>query len=177
MAAPSHKLPPKPPILCVAPQELATWRLPFEGMNPFQIITHVLGHVNAHPCGSGLPIPAPQDLPAGLLPSWQEYTDLMQACWRVMAEERPQFGEVVQRLRCALARGVCGGLRVECRQASGAGVGAGTRCKALVALGTRVLCSRVPCPLPSLHPIASASGRCLRRNSKPSSRCRAAALR
>lgn len=79
--------------------EMATWRLPFEMMNPFQIITHV----QSHPTSSGLDVPDPGDLPAGPFPGWPQYAELMQACWRRDPEARPKFEGVAQSLRALLA--------------------------------------------------------------------------
>lgn len=69
-------------------------------LQAFQIITHVQSHVQANGSGSGLVIPAPQELPAGLFPSYRDLCDLMQACWARDPAQRPTFAEIVQRLRC-----------------------------------------------------------------------------
>lgn len=58
-------------------------------------------HVQSHGGGSGLAVPAVHELPAGMFPSYREYTELMQACWAKEPEQRPTFSEIVQRLRCS----------------------------------------------------------------------------
>lgn len=46
------------------------------------------------------PLPAdPSRLPGGTFPGMQGYLELMQACWAQRPQDRPAFGEVVERLR------------------------------------------------------------------------------
>lgn len=76
--------------------ELAAWKLPFEELNFFQIITLVQRSSEAD-C---LPPPPPDKLPAGPFSGYAEYVELMQACRAHEPAARPKFGVVVQRLRC-----------------------------------------------------------------------------
>lgn len=82
---------PNPPPPCPAPTAAH--------LQAFQIITHVQSHVQAHGSGSGLVVPAPQELPAGLFPSYRELCELMQDCWAKDPTQRPTFSDIVQRLR------------------------------------------------------------------------------
>lgn len=86
-------------------------------LQAFQIITHVQSHVLTHGSGSGLVIPAPQDLPAGLFPSYRDLCDLMQACWAKEPAERPTFAQIVQRLR-SVCRAMLGLQAATCHRAS-----------------------------------------------------------
>ena len=81
--------------------ELMTWRAPFEGANPYQIINIV----QAAPRGSGLEVPGPEQLPAGPLGEYGPYVELVEACWERNPRLRPTFEGVVSRLRAILQAG------------------------------------------------------------------------
>ena len=77
--------------------ELATWHIPWEGYNPFTIITMIQSEKKT------LPIPDPKTLPAGMLAGWDEYVSLMKDCWKYKPSQRPTMEQVVTRLRKLLA--------------------------------------------------------------------------
>ncbi|KAL4452433.1 hypothetical protein ABPG75_008095 [Micractinium tetrahymenae] len=74
--------------------ELMAWQLPFEDMNPFQIIVLVRERGT-----DSLPPPPNDQLPGGLLSCYDEYVALMRHCRNADPEGRPSFDEIVRRLR------------------------------------------------------------------------------
>eukprot|EP00887_Chlorella_sp_A99_P007446 scaffold2.g7446.t1 len=78
--------------------ELMTWELPFDKLNPFQIINQV-----QHSEGSCLAIPPNHELPAGPFEGYADYVALMRACWARDPADRPSMAEVASRLRTMLA--------------------------------------------------------------------------
>ncbi|KAL4428439.1 hypothetical protein ABPG75_002528 [Micractinium tetrahymenae] len=75
-----------------------TWRAPFEGVNPYQIINMVLDASS----GSGLEVPPPDRLAGGPLAQYPAYVQLMRACWARDPAQRPTFAEVVDRLQAIM---------------------------------------------------------------------------
>lgn len=79
--------------------ELMTWQLPFERMNPFQIIVTVTRATR----GAGLTVPLPDQLPAGPFASYSRYVDLMRSCWARDPAARPTMDQVVSALQPMLS--------------------------------------------------------------------------
>ena len=63
--------------------------VPFENLNPFQIINLV-----QRSGASCLEVPPPNTLPAGQLGGYSSYVALMQQCWAQHPADRPHFEEV-----------------------------------------------------------------------------------
>jgi hypothetical protein len=61
--------------------------------------------VQAAPSGSGLKLPAAEELPAGELGQYAAYAELVGACWARDPAARPTFEEVVDRLRAIMQAG------------------------------------------------------------------------
>lgn len=82
--------------------ELATWHLPWEGTNLFQLVFTVSN-------GERLPIPAAHDLPGpDQLTEYDSYVALIHRCWSQEPSDRPTFAEAITDLRAILSR-VLGG--------------------------------------------------------------------
>ncbi|KAL6781602.1 hypothetical protein ACKKBF_B08650 [Auxenochlorella protothecoides x Auxenochlorella symbiontica] len=73
--------------------ELMTWQLPFENMNPYQIINLVQSS------GASLAVPEPSAMPAGSFRGYEPYVALMTRCWEIEPAARPEMAEVAARLR------------------------------------------------------------------------------
>ncbi|KAL6780840.1 hypothetical protein ACKKBG_A08650 [Auxenochlorella protothecoides x Auxenochlorella symbiontica] len=73
--------------------ELMTWQLPFESMNPYQIINLVQSS------GASLPVPEPSAMPAGSFRGYEPFVALMTRCWEIEPAARPEMAEVAARLR------------------------------------------------------------------------------
>ncbi|GAB4816196.1 hypothetical protein N2152v2_003242 [Parachlorella kessleri] len=80
--------------------ELMTWHLPFEKLNPFQVIMMV----NSSKEGAGLVIPPPDNLPAGRFSGYDEYVDIMMSCWARNPSDRPAMGAIAARLATLLSK-------------------------------------------------------------------------
>ena len=78
--------------------EVLTWQLPWANVNPWGIVGLVLS--GARPL-----VPSPASLPSvqGGRPRLEEYSALMQRCWAVNPEERPDFEEIHQILKIMVA--------------------------------------------------------------------------
>jgi serine/threonine protein kinase len=76
--------------------ELLTWRLPWEGVPTWTIVSRVVG-AGGEPLG----VPAAADLPAmpGGRAGVEKYVKLMERCWARQPEARPDFLQVVQALK------------------------------------------------------------------------------
>ncbi|DBB01412.1 TPA: hypothetical protein ACH3X1_000077 [Trebouxia sp. C0004] len=73
--------------------EMMTWRLPWEDLNPFQIML-VLTQQHDRP-----EVPPLDTLPGQPLPGIDDYIGLMQDCWREDASKRPRFEDIIISLR------------------------------------------------------------------------------
>ncbi|KAL0036873.1 hypothetical protein WJX77_003215 [Trebouxia sp. C0004] len=73
--------------------ELMTWQVPWDDINPFQIMM-LLTQQQARP-----DIPPLDSLPGGTWPGMQEYILLMQACWEDEPDKRPDFESIIADLR------------------------------------------------------------------------------
>ncbi|KDD73320.1 protein tyrosine kinase [Helicosporidium sp. ATCC 50920] len=75
--------------------EVLTWELPWPTSNPWQVVTLVTE-------GGRLPIPAREALPGADTKDFRgldAFVGLVRDCWAQNANDRPAFGEVIQRLR------------------------------------------------------------------------------
>ncbi|KAL0024386.1 hypothetical protein WJX79_007764 [Trebouxia sp. C0005] len=73
--------------------ELMTWQVPWDDLNPFQIMM-LLTQQHARP--DILPVGS---LPGGTWPGMREYILLMQACWEEEPDKRPDFESIIADLR------------------------------------------------------------------------------
>lgn len=73
--------------------EMMTWRLPWDELNPFQIML-VLTQQRDRP-----EIPALNTLPGQPLPGIEDYVGLMQDCWTEDPSKRPRFEDIIISLR------------------------------------------------------------------------------
>lgn len=80
--------------------EMISWQLPFDGLSSFQMILFI-GDKAGRPS-----VPStdePEKVMGGLFPGYEAYVKLMVDCWDQDPEKRPQFPEIISRLRDILS--------------------------------------------------------------------------
>ncbi len=78
--------------------EMLTYQLPWAGENPWSVVTNVAE-------GGRLPFPPRETLPGGDFEGLNAFMELIDDCWAQEPAARPNFAEVIARIRCvAFAR-------------------------------------------------------------------------
>lgn len=100
----------RPPAARPVPQ-LMSWEIPWSKVSPWSVVAQLLN-------GGRPALPAYEELPGGAAdnaafrPALPAYEALVRACWAQAPGERPDFAEVIKRIRWVGGRCCCGSKRL-----------------------------------------------------------------